>query len=253
MTTVDTDFSLPPQWVLDFYQPANLRQHFLVFADADNPEYYNIRPVVLDEVNMLSFDLRTGMDTLLTVDEGSYSLSASGAKELYEELKKKGDHFFLSEKVRERVKGSPWEIVLSHLYSSEFMYASGMADAYQSFLTAEQRFQENPEQVSNAFDFISNHPVFWYVRNNRSGKPYIVEGSGFQRLQFDVFPEKEGSSSSVVTIETGPGSYHDLNLDVSEATFDAALIALAKLLHKHYDSHGEFRDKTKKEPNDNLF
>lgn len=252
MTSPDTDFSRPPQWVEGFYKPADLPPHFLVFTDTDNPESYNIRPVTLDGVDMLSFDLHSGMDNLPTLDEGGYSISASGDEELFKELKKRGKHFFLAKEVRERVQGSPWEIVLNHSYASEFLYASGVAASYEDFLAIEQRFQENPEQIANAYAFISNHPVFWRIQT-RNGKSYILEGQGFQRLQFDVFQKAASPSESVVTIETGPGRYHDLNLDVSDSTFDGAVIALAKRLLEHYDSHGDFRDKTKTEPNDNFF
>jgi hypothetical protein len=250
MDTLIDDFSNPPQWVLDLYDPDNIPPHVLV-RQAEEPDTYLIQDVDFHAANLFTaclvdFELPT---------KGEVTSFTGAPDELYEELMKL-DKKVLLEFSQRRIFRDYKEIPMAFGHSSDFSTPALVFADYQSFLSWEKAVEENPEQVGAAYEFINQHPMFWHKRETRRGGVEVVTGRGWDRLDFEVFNKKDketGEIKTTVTIETGPGNYHDLNLDVYAPSFDAAVIEMAKLIHKHYDSHGGFTDKRKKEPNDNFF
>lgn len=250
MDTVTSDFSQPPQWVLDLYAPDNIPPHVLV-RKAEAPDTYLIQDIDFHAVNLFSASL---IDFEFPT-KGEVRSFTGNPKELYEELMKLDKKVLLDFSQRRLFRDYP-EIPMFFGHSSDFSTPALVNADYRSFLSWEKAVRDNPEQVGAAYEFIKQHPMFWYKKEGRKGNPEVVTGNGWDRLGFEVFTKldkKTGEVKTTVTIETGIGNYHDLNLDVYAPSFDAALIELAKLILKHYDSHGGFTDKRKKEPNDNFF
>lgn len=251
MDTLIDDFSKPPQWVLDLYDPDNIPPHVIVRKMLDEPDTYLIQEVDFHAVNLFTASL---VNSELPTKGETRTFTGSPA-ELYEELVSLDKKVLLEFSQRRLFRGlNNVPMVFGH--SSDFSTPALVASDYRSFLKDEERYKANPTEVGLAHTFINNHPLFWYGKKNRREQPEVVTGRGWQRLDFEVFMSKDeetGAPKTTVTIETGPGSYHDLNLDVSAPSFDEAIIELARLISVHYDSQGGFTDKRKKEPNDNFF
>lgn len=258
MTTTIPDYSLPPQWVMDLYNPDNIPPHVLV-TKTETPDTYVIRDVDFHAVNLFTFEL-IEKENLPT--KGEAREFTGSPKELYEELSSLDSKVITGFSMR-KVFREHHDIPMAFGFSSDFSTPALAFADYKAFLSWVEAFEGNPEQVEVgvAYEFINQHPMFWYMEKSkrRDGTPLsprLVTGRGWDRLDFEVFVKKDketGAPVTTVTIETGPGSYHDLNLDVWAPSFDAAVIEMAKKIHTHYDSHGGFTDKRKKEPNDNFF
>ena len=253
MDTIESDYSLPPQWVLDLYKPEKIRPHVLV-TKGDTPDSYVIRDVDFESANLFTFSLMES-DNLPT--KGESRVFVGSPEELYEELLSLDAKVILAFSARNIFDKNP-RIPMAFGHSSDFSVPALVLSDYKAFKSWEEALVENPEQVGVAYEFINQHPLFWHVEKSRreGGRPNIVTGRGWHCLQWELFHKKNkktGAPEVTVTIECGPGNYHDYNLDVYAPSFDEAVIKLASLIHKHYDSHGGFTDKTKKEPNDNFF
>lgn len=251
MDTLTSDFSNPPQWVLDLYNPDNIPPHVLVRKMLDEADTYRIQEVDFHAANLFTASL---IDFELPT-KGETRTFTGSPDELYEELKSL-DKKILLEFSQRRVFKESKHIPMAFGHSSDFSTPALVACDYRSFLRDEELYKANPQQVGLAHSYINNHPLFWYSKKNRKGGLEVVTGRGWQRLDFELFNKtnkETGVTETTVTIETGPGTYHDLNLDVWAPSFDAAIIELAEKIHTHYDSHGGFTDKRKKEPNDNFF
>lgn len=250
MDTLTSDFSNPPQWVLNLYNPDKIPPHVLV-RQSDEPNTYLIHEVDFHAVNLFTASL---VDFELPT-KGEARTFTGSPDELYEELNKL-DKEVLLEFSQRRLFRENKDIPMVFGHSSDFSTPAIVACDYRGFLQDEELYEADPEHVGLAHAYINNHPMFWHVRENRKGQPDVITGRGWHRLDFQLFLKKNketGVTETTVTIECGPGNYHDYNLDVYAPSFDAAVIDLAKKIHQHYDSHGGFKDKTKKEPNDNFF
>jgi hypothetical protein len=256
MDNIISDFSNPPQWVLDLYSPDNIPPHVLV-TKAEAPDTYVIRDVDFHAVNLFTFAL-ANQENLPT--KGEAREFTGSPRELYDELTSLESEVITGFSMR-KVFREHHDIPMAFGHSSDFSTPALAFADYKAFLSWEKAFAENPEQAGVAYEFINQHPMFWYMEKSkrRDGtpmEPRLVTGRGWDRLAFEVFNKEDketGEIKTTVTIETGPGNYHDLNLDVWAPSFDAAIVEMAKKIQTHYDSHGGFTDKRKKEPNDNFF
>ena len=251
MDNITSDFSLPPQWVLNLYKPDEIPPHVLVTV-GEEPDTYIIQEVDFHAVNLYTIPLSFNPDFPV---KGEPKVFVGSIEELYAELREmdEADKVITTGAVRKALSANN-QIPLAFGMASDFSTPSMVFSDYKQFLNAEKAYKEHPEQVGLAYDFINTHPMFWGVITGKRDKVRVVTGRGWQRLDFEIFNKTtENGLETTVTIETGPHNYHDYNLDVYAPSFDAAVIELARLIHKHYDSHGGFTDKTKKEPNDNFF
>jgi hypothetical protein len=270
MDTLTSDFSNPPQWVLDMFDPETMPSHVYVSEGAE-PDSYVIQEIDFQAMNPyavpVSYDYEfpvKGQDEIFVGDKVA----------LYEKLKSLDSKVILSRSVSKLIADG-YLAAMAYGHSSDFETPALVCSSYKEFLKTQEAYKENPEQIGLAYNFINQHPMFWHtekvvrsVRSRRSErnqnpeksdqteKLEIVTGQGWGHLQWQIFNKKNkdtGALETSVTIETGQGSWHDYNLDVYAPSFDGAVIELAKLIHTHYDSHGGFTDKTKKGPNDNFF
>jgi hypothetical protein len=251
MTTPIPDFSKPPQWVLDMHDPDSMPSHVFV-TESEDPDSYVIQEIDFHVMNpytvSLAFDLEFPV-------KGKPEVFVGSKEGLYERLQSLHSEVILSRSVSKLIADG-YLAPMAYGHASGFDGPALVCGGYKAFLQAQEAYEKNPEQAGPAYEFINQHPMFWHKTKTRRGEIQVVTGQGWHSLQWLVLHRKNketGAKQYTVTIETGPGSYHDYNLDVYAPSFDAAIIEMAKLIHKHYDSHGGFTDKTKKEPNDNFF
>lgn len=244
------EFDSLPQWVLRFYDPKKIRPHVLVSRGTE-PDTYLIQEIDFEAVNLYTVSL---FDFVLPT-KGEVREFAGSPDELYGMLIELEQKPLLAFRSRDLFQKN-MRVPMTFGMSSDFTrHALTNAD-YQGFRQAEKSYKENPEDISLAYEFINQHPMFWTVKKDPRGNLYLATGQGWNRLSFELMKNKNeetGKVETVVTIETGPSNYHDYNLDAYAPSFDSAILEMAKLIATHYDSHGGFTDKTKKEPNDNLF
>lgn len=255
------DFSLPPQWVLDLHKPEEMGSFFLV-DETDNPNDFTAALVDYHSVNPYTMDVGSE-DTLPVKEESRFTITADSLKDLYGKLESLDGGYLLTSRLEKRFYGGDPSIPMTVGFCSAFTVPALVFSAYKGFLQVEKSFKENPDNVIFAHDFINNHPMFWTIREhptNRRRKSEVVDvitNGGFNKLEFMVgFSDKkteDGKPKPLVMVETGPGNYHDLNLDVYADSFDAAILETARRISVHYNSHGGFTDSSKEEPNDNFF
>ena len=268
--TETLDFSMPPQWVLNLYNPEAMRPHILVTKGAE-PDSYLIREIDFHKVNLFTVPLGEGT-SYPTKGEGR--VFHGTPEELYSDLQAADAKVMTSREVQDELSRVS-HVPLFFGHSTEVTGPSLTFHEYQAFRVAEERYRANPEDSLLAHNFVNLHPMFWTVdydaprlpRPRRRGvgpveaveegtdtspvMPRVRTGRGFSKLDFMVLNDENGNPT--VAIECGPGNYHDYNLDVYAPSFDAAIVQLAKRISEHYNSHGGFTDPTKKEPNDNFF
>lgn len=246
------NFELPPQWVLTRYSPDEFAPHVFV-VKGFQPDEYLVSKVDFAEINLYAVPLNAA----LPAHGPAQSLIAKTPEELYKALLALPEKVVfgreISTELRE-VKSCP----LTFGHSSQIITPQLVFHSYRDFLETAEMLKENPDNAVLAYDFIVKHPMFWYVkeRTGRNGKTFrvLVTDEGFKQVFYtaDVKKTKKGELRSIIHLETGARNYHDYNLDVSSTSFDKAYLKLAMKIMEHYDFHGGFIDKTKKEPNDNF-
>ena len=251
MDITTSDFSLPPQWVLDLHDADAIPPHVFVTAGEETDSYI-IQAVDFHKTNPYAAPV-TFEHKLET--KGEPEIFFGSKTETYEKLRSLDAKVILSREVG-AVIADGYCAPMAYGRSSDFTDPALVCSSYREFLKANEAYEANREHAGLAYAFINLHPMFWHKIKDRRGEMEIVTGQGWGHLQWMVRNKKNketGVLETTVTIETGQGSWHDYNLDVYAPSFDAAVIELAKLIHTHYDSHGGFTDKTKKGPNDNFF
>jgi hypothetical protein len=239
--------------VLDLHKPDEMQSHVLV-SEGDEPGTFLIQDVDVHAMNPYTAVLED--PDIPTKGEGR--IFTGTPEELYEELKTadRENKVIASRGIRKLLRNvHQVPMVFGHV--SDFTGPALVFAEYRAFRQIEKQYKANPKQVGLAYHFINSHPMFWHVRQHRKDEEKfdVVTGRGWDRLDFMVSNkiDQSGAMKTTVMIECGPGNYHDYNLDVYAKSFDKAVLKLAKLISKHYDSHGGFTDTSKKEPNDNFF
>lgn len=251
MDNTTSDFSLPPQWVLDLHDADAIPPHVFVTA-GEEPDSYVIQAVDFHKTNPYASPVT--FDHNLTT-KGDPEVFFGAKDEMYEKLLSLDVEVILSREVS-AVIADGFVAPMAFGHSSDFTNPALVCSSYREFLKANEAYEADPEHIGFAHNFINLHPMFWHKTKDRRGEIDIVTGQGWGHLQWMIMNKKNketGVIEPTVTIETGQGNWHDYNLDVYAPSFDGAVIELAKLIHTHYDSHGGFTDKTKKGPNDNFF
>lgn len=250
-TSRTEDFSSLPQWVLDLYNPDSISPHMLV-KEVEEPDTYRIQAIDFHAMNLYTQKLSFERDYPTT---GEAEVFTGSYEDLYNRLQEIEAKVVIPASLTKKMRGIP-EMALSFGHSVELSSYGLVNSSYEEFKFCEKAYLEDPENSGTAYNFINTHPMFWYKKkDNGRGRIYITSDEGWERTSILVTIDKtpSGKRETVVMLETGPGNYHDYNLDVYAPTFDDAIVKLAQLIHTHYDSHGGFTDKTKKEPNDNFF
>lgn len=242
MTIKAPDYSLPPQRVLNIYDPNSFSPHTLVTEGPNNT--YRLGEIDFHAVNLYALGIQDL--AALPVKGEQRVLEGLSIRELYTELNKLGHEIVLSHREPFARKLQKTANYLTYGFSTKVVTPLILHDDYCDFVQIAEQRRASPSNIKLAYEFIKEHPMFWRITKTRTGGMNVVSGEGFSRLQFDVLPK------NVVTIESGPGNYHDYNLDAYGNSFDAAVINFAELLSTHYDLHGSFTDTTKREPNDNF-
>lgn len=255
MSSMDTskmsDFSSLPQWVLGLYKPEEITPHVLVSA-ADEPDTYHIQEIDFNAINL--YEKRLDF-TREYPTKGEVEVFVGSPTDLYKRFL--GAKVVLTGEASKRMSEAR-EVPMVFGHSTE-LSAYGLTNSgYEEFKFCEQAYDEDPENSVLAYGFINTHPMFWSVKKeSRRGWTEVETSEGWKRVDVEISMERRGQKKdaarkTTVMLEAGPGNYHDYNLDVYAPSFDAAIVELAKLIKTHYDSHGGFTDKTKKEPNDNF-
>lgn len=113
---------------------------------------------------------------------------------------------------------------------------------------------ENQDSIDGAYNYLSNHPVFW-VRHDDEPTYHWETSSHTLAIWHALMQDDKGGF--VWALETGShiepdyvSHYHDLRLDVYAPTFEEALIELAKRVEKFFNPDGTAKKNVEYEKSD---
>lgn len=114
-------------------------------------------------------------------------------------------------------------------------------------------YQKNPNSFYDAYHWLQQHPAFWTAprQEKTENKLTWVTDHGLKSMWMTVVEDKDkikvwlehGSHVGLESQHTTPYThhYHDTRLDVTEETYEKAIIALAKNVNKYFATDGTER------------
>lgn len=128
---------------------------------------------------------------------------------------------------------------------------------YQDFLKLHQKWKNNQNDFTTAWQYVTNHPAFWHTLPNLPN--YWDTENGWEGHYLTVYKNHK-TGKPVVEIEHGPymdtenldetinprmQHSHDHRLDTKAETFEEAVIKFAKKVNKYYTKTGKQRKQQK--------
>lgn len=139
------------------------------------------------------------------------------------------------------------------------LYADLQGYRIDNWRTTVLAFETNPNSVYNAYLYIANHPMFWFFRQWKNSKLPLVHERHLEHEDgwrcVDITPHMIDPATNRISddkhlntkvewwFEYGPSLFchnagvmtgHDHKRDGGAATYDEAIIKVAKSIHKHY-------------------
>lgn len=116
-----------------------------------------------------------------------------------------------------------------------------LQEAYASWLNFYREWQENKDDFLSAYYFIDQHPAFWTrLKHEKTFQWHTADGR-----PDTIIPCRDDTGQVCISLETGghvepayTEHYHDYRLDVTEPTFEEAIVALAKRVDEIFDETG---------------
>lgn len=193
-------------------------------------------------------------DLELTQPDGA-SAVFKGLREAYEASREAGVDLEISDEVYENFGDKDRKPFLDfpdeknpNLHVMVFGYTDrdridSLKRGYKKFRKAAKRYLKEPQDFSNAWNFLDSHPAFWTAPNLEENPFYWVQEFHMSHMRVGVWRDKKGTT---VALETGSHvpplykeHYGDWRLEVVANSYEDAVIELARRVHLTHNLEGE--------------